>query len=38
MSKRAAAHARQHGLDLQVEAITRRDADSQRASASTGGG
>jgi hypothetical protein len=38
MSKRAAVQARQHGLDLQVEAITRHDTDSQRASASTGGG
>jgi hypothetical protein len=31
MFKRVAAWARQHGLDLQVEAITQRDADSLRA-------
>jgi hypothetical protein len=31
MSERAAARARQHGFDLQVEAIAQRDADSQRA-------
>jgi hypothetical protein len=31
VSERAAARARQHGFDLQVEAIAQRDADSQRA-------
>jgi hypothetical protein len=31
MSERAAARARQHGFDLQVEAIAQRDADSWRA-------
>jgi uncharacterized protein (DUF3084 family) len=31
VSKRAAARARQHGFDLQVEAITQRDTDSRRA-------
>jgi uncharacterized protein (DUF3084 family) len=31
VSKRATARARQHGFDLQVEAITQRDADSRRA-------
>jgi hypothetical protein len=31
MSERAAARTRQHGFDLQVEAITQHDADSQRA-------
>jgi hypothetical protein len=31
MSERAAVWARQHGFDLQVEAITERDADSRRA-------
>jgi hypothetical protein len=30
MSERVAARARQHGFDLQVEAIAQRDADSQR--------
>jgi hypothetical protein len=29
VSERAAAWARQHGFDLQVEAITQRDADSK---------
>jgi hypothetical protein len=29
MSKRAAARARQHGLDIQVETIAQRDDDSQ---------
>jgi hypothetical protein len=29
MSERAAAWARQHGFDLQVEAIAQRDADSR---------
>jgi hypothetical protein len=33
VSERVAARARQHGLDLQVVAITQRDADSQRAPA-----
>jgi hypothetical protein len=31
MSERAAARARQHGFDLQLEAVTQRDADSRRA-------
>jgi hypothetical protein len=31
VSERAAAWARQHGFDLQVEAIAQRDADSRRA-------
>jgi hypothetical protein len=31
MSERKAARARQHGFDLQVEAIAQRDADSWRA-------
>jgi hypothetical protein len=31
VSERAAARARQHGFDLQVEAIAQRDADSRRA-------
>jgi hypothetical protein len=31
MSERAAARTRQHGFDLQVEANTQHDADSQRA-------
>jgi putative aminopeptidase FrvX len=35
MSERVAAWARQHGLDLQVEAIAQHDTDSQRAHAST---
>jgi hypothetical protein len=35
MSERVAAWARQHGLDLQVEAIAQHDTDSQRALAST---
>jgi hypothetical protein len=35
MSERVAARARQHGLDLQVEAIAQHDTDSQRALAST---
>jgi hypothetical protein len=30
VSERVAAWARQHGLNLQVEAIAQRDADSQR--------
>jgi hypothetical protein len=30
MSERAVTRARQHGFDLQVEAIAQRDADSQR--------
>jgi hypothetical protein len=30
VSERAVAWARQHGFDLQVEAITQRDADSKR--------
>jgi molybdopterin-guanine dinucleotide biosynthesis protein len=31
VSERAAMRARQHGFDLQVEAIAQRDADSRRA-------
>jgi hypothetical protein len=31
VSERAAARAQQHGFDMQVEAITQRDADSRRA-------
>jgi hypothetical protein len=31
VSKRVVARARQHGFNLQVEAITQRDADSKRA-------
>jgi uncharacterized protein (DUF3084 family) len=33
MSERAVVWARQHGFDLQVEAIAQRDADSRRAHA-----
>jgi hypothetical protein len=35
VSKRVVARARQHGFNLQVEAITQRDADSKRAHANT---
>jgi hypothetical protein len=35
VSERSVTRGRQHGLDLQVEAIGQRDADSQRALADT---